>query len=249
MNTPEASSRLPDAAEVRQRLDAFRARRGYLLPHQGAMAAALPDLQDAYGPFYKTLILDLHHLGAFEREFVWLALLTAAKEAVGTHHLDLFFKNGGTERQGEASFRLVSWALGSASFRFLERHWQPYFPSVPARQAYHDGKAALLASFDGALSEELAQLALLAVYAAHADHWGLQVEIERCYHLGLSEAKMAEAFSLVMWPCGVNRFLEACDIWVKVMNSGKVTPSAPFKAWAEQPDQQGFALTPRGAVA
>ncbi len=208
------------------------------------MAAALPELQDAYGAIYKTLTLDLHHLDEFEREFVWLALLTAAKEKIGTHHIDLFFKNGGTDRHADAIFRLVAWSQGVETFQFLENHWQPYFPVPGARAAYVAGKASLLAEFPE-VSGDMPHLALLASYAARDQHWGLEVELEDCYARGVSEAKMAEALSLVLWPCGANRFLEACGVWLKVLQSGKVAPSEPFKAWADTPDQGGFHLAPR----
>jgi alkylhydroperoxidase/carboxymuconolactone decarboxylase family protein YurZ len=234
----------PTADAVRERIEAFRARRGYVLPHQGAMAAALPELQDVYGVVYKTLTLDTHHLDAFEREFVWLALLTAAKEHVGTHHIDLFFKAGGTDRQAQAAFRLVAWAQGVETFQFLEKHWEQYFPVPGARAAYVEGKTALLAE-SGDVASELTHLALLVAFASRDQHWGLEVELEDCYARGVSEAKIAEALSLVLWPCGVNRFLEASGVWLKVLRSGKVTPSAPFKAWADTPDQEGFYLAPR----
>ncbi len=234
----------PSAQDVRQRIEAFRARRGYVLPHQGAMAAALPELQDVYGVVYKTLTLDGHHLNEFEREFVWLALLAAAKEKIGTHHIDLFFKSGGTDRQAQAAFRLVAWAQGVEAFQFLEEHWQSYFPLPGARAAYVAGKTALLAEFPE-LAAELAHLALLAAFSSRDQHWGLEVELEDCYAHGVSEPKIAEALSLVLWPCGVNRFLEASGVWLKLLQSGKVTPSEPFQAWADTPDQEGFHLAPR----
>jgi hypothetical protein len=43
---------LTAAEEVRRRLQANLARRGYLLPHQGLMAVAMPDLQDGYMVMY-----------------------------------------------------------------------------------------------------------------------------------------------------------------------------------------------------
>jgi alkylhydroperoxidase/carboxymuconolactone decarboxylase family protein YurZ len=228
---------------VRSRLEEFRARRGYLMPHQGAMAAALPDLQDAYGVMYRALTLTERHLDPFEKEFVWLAILTAAEEHVGTHHLDLFFRSGGTERQAEASFRLVAWARGAATFAFLDGHWQRYFPEVPAARAYRDGTAALIAGFD--VPAGLARLALLAVHAARGEHWPLSVDLEAAYAEAVPEPKMAEALSLALWPCGVNRFLEACGVWLDLLRSGRVEPSPAFRAWAETPDQDGFALPPR----
>ena len=174
----------------------------------------------------------------------WLALLTAAKEKIGTHHIDLFFKSGGTDRLAAAVFRLVAWSQGVDTFQFLEDHWQPYFPEPGARAAYVAGKAALLADYPE-LPPALSHLALLVAFASRDQHWGLEVELEDCYACSVSEPKIAEALSLVLWPCGVNRFLDASGVWLKVMQSGKVTPSEPFKAWAETPDQGGFYLAPR----
>jgi len=240
MNSPQQ----PSPEEVRKRLEEFRARRGYLLSHQGAMAAALPQLQDSYGAIYKALTLDQHHLEPLEKEFVWLAILTAAGEHVGTHHIKLFFDHGGTERQAEAVFRLVAWSSGAGTFEFLDRHWQQYFPAVNARRAYLEGEVSLLREF-GEVPSSLARLALLGTYTARAAHWGLVAEIEACYAEGVPEVKMAEAISLALWPCGMNRFIEACDVWLGLMRTGRVQPSEPFRVWAETPDQEGFILPPR----
>jgi alkylhydroperoxidase/carboxymuconolactone decarboxylase family protein YurZ len=234
----------PSPEAVRARLEEFRARRGYLMPHQGAMAAALPDLQDAYGVMYRALTLTERHLDAFEREFVWLAILTAAGEHVGTHHVDLFFRTGGTGRQAEAAFRLVAWARGSATFAFLDRHWQPYFPEVPAARAYRDGTAALIAGLD--VPAALARLALIGVHAALSHDWPLTADLEAAYAGAVPEPKIAEAMSLALWPCGVNRFLEASGVWLDLLRSGRVEPSPAFRAWAETPGQEGFTLAPRG---
>jgi alkylhydroperoxidase/carboxymuconolactone decarboxylase family protein YurZ len=234
----------PSPESVRARLAEFRARRGYLMPHQGAMAAALPELQDAYGVMYRALTLGDRHLDAFEKEFVWLAILTAADEHVGTHHVDLFFRTGGTGRQAEAAFRLVAWARGAATFAFLEQHWQRYFPEVPAARGYRDGTAALIAGLD--VPAPLARLALIGVHAALGHHWPLTVDLEAAYAEAVDEPKMAEAMSLALWPCGVNRFLEAAGVWLDLLRSGRVEPSPPFREWAETPGQDGFALAPRG---
>ncbi|MBX6374152.1 MAG: hypothetical protein IRZ13_07920 [Acetobacteraceae bacterium] len=233
--------------QVRARLEEFRARRGYLLPHQGAMAAALPELQDAYGVMYRALTLEQRHLSPFEKEFVWLAILIGCEEHVGTHHVHLFYETGGTERQAEAAFRLAAWAAGAKSFAFLDRHWQGHFPTVGAARGYLAGAEALVAGCD--LPLPLARLALIGVHTARAERWGLAAEIEAAYGLGVAEPKMAEAMSLAMWPSGVNRFLEACEVWLEVMRSGRVRPSPPFQAWADTPDQGGFHLPPRGGTA
>lgn len=228
---------------VRSRLDAFRQQRGYLLPHQGALAAALPALQDAYGPFYRTLVQDRHYLSDFEREFVWVVLLSTAREAIGTHHVKLFYDSGATQRHAEAAFRLSAWAAGAPTFAFLHEHWQPHFPAVAAPDAYRRAVAALIAGFEG-VPPELAQLALLSAHAARADHWGVEQAIRACYADGIAETGMVEVLSLALWPCGINRFIDACDIWLGLMRSGAVRPSPTFQAWADTPGQEGCPVVP-----
>jgi hypothetical protein len=44
---------MPTPEEVRSRLEEFRARRGYVNPQQGPMAAALPMVADGYRVMYK----------------------------------------------------------------------------------------------------------------------------------------------------------------------------------------------------
>lgn len=228
--------------EVRARLAEVRARRGYLLPHQGPMAAALPDLQDAYFVMYKSLTLTERHLDNFEKEFVWLCILAAAEEHIGTHHVQLFNESGATADQARAAWRLTAWAMGAKAYAFLDKHWQRYFPSVEAARSYQEGATTLIAGLG--LPPATARLALIGVHTARSDHWGLAAEIEAAYAVGVPEPKIAEAMSLAMWPTGINRFLEACGVWLEVIRAGRVTPSPSFKVWAETPDQGGFHATP-----
>jgi hypothetical protein len=43
-----------------------------------------------------------------------------------------------------------------------------------------------------------------------------------------------------MFPGGVPNFVDACDIWRNLIQSGKVNASAPYKAWANLTGQGGF---------
>jgi hypothetical protein len=187
-------------------------RRGYLMAHQGVMAAALPRLQDSYGVIYKALTLDHNHLEPLEKEFVWLGLLATQREHIGTHHVDLFYRSGGTQRQAEAAFRLVAWAAGVGAFEFLGEHWQGHFPAVDAHRAYRDGTGALLAGFDE-LAPATARLALIGIHTARRARWAIEAELMACYADRVPEVKVAEAMSLALWPCGVNCFLEASEVW------------------------------------
>lgn len=225
----------PDA--VRSRLQANLAKRGYLLPQQGLMAVAMPELQDAYMVMYSALTLDQNHLTPLEREFVWLGILTAAGERIGTHHVKLFFDLGGTQADAEIVFRLVTLAMGASySFQFIDEHWQTHFDKIPAVTAYREMTQQLLLGSQVALP--LARLILLGIHTTFGHKWGIQQELEAGYDLGVDEGKMAEAICLPFWAAGVNRLIDASEIWLELMRSGRVKPSPPFEAWAKM-DKQG----------
>jgi alkylhydroperoxidase/carboxymuconolactone decarboxylase family protein YurZ len=224
--TPEA---------VREALATIRAARGFVLPHHGAMAAALPELHAAYEAMYRALTVDPRHLTPLQREVVWVALLAACEEPVGTHHVAQFFAAGGTEPMAAAIFRVVCWAGGARRYAMLAREWQGRFAGVPAAAEYVAGLRALLA--EGALGEAEARLALIAIHTACDEPWGLAAEIEAAYALAVPEPCIAEAMSLAIWPRGVNPFVRATAVWLTLMQQGCVQPSPAFRAWAEAPGQ------------
>ena len=229
---------LPTPQQLRERLDALRASRGFLLPHHGALAAAAPDLHEAYGRMYAALTLTERHLDPFEKEFVWLAILTATRETIGTHHLDLFRRAGGTDEVARVAFRLAGYAGAADAFALVGEHWRSWFPGIDPVADYLAGARALCAEV---VAPDLADLALLAVHAASARDWGVAAHLRSAYAARIPEVKLVEALALVIWPTGVNRFLEACTIWHGMMVAGQVTPSELFRAWAETPGQGAFA--------
>src|SRR3546814_7532625 len=86
----------------------------------------------------------------------------------------------------------------------------------------------------------LALLALAACHASFGNKWPLQVVLMACYAWAVEEVKIAETLSLVLWPCGMNKFLDASGVWLELMRSGRVRPSAPFQAWADAAGQDGI---------
>jgi hypothetical protein len=230
----------PSPEEVRARLDAIRAGRGFVLPHHGLMAAALPELHASYEAMYRALTLDPRHLDPLERESVWLAVLTACAEPVGTHHLQKFRAAGGTDAQALALFRLAGWAAGAARYAVLDAAWARHFPATPIAEAYRDGARALIA--DGAIGEGLARICLAAIHTACDQRWGLEAEIEAALALGVPETKLAEALSLTIWPRGVNPFVRAAEAWLGLIRAGRVPASEAFSAWAAIPDQGALRL-------
>jgi hypothetical protein len=232
----------PTAEEVRARLDAIRAGRGFVLPHHGLMAAALPELHGGYEAMYRALTLDPRHLAPLARESVWLVVLAACAEPVGTHHLAKFRAAGGTDAQAILLFRLAAWAAGAGRYAVLDAAWGEHFPATPIRAAYLDGARALLA--DGAVAEPLARVCLAAAHVALDQRWGLEAELEAALGCGVPEPELAEALSLTIWPRGVNPFVRAAEAWLGLIRVGRVPASAAFRAWAETPDQGAFTIQP-----
>jgi hypothetical protein len=173
---------------------------------------------------------------------VWLAILAACEEPVGTHHLAKFRAAGGTDAQALAIFRLAAWAGGAARYATLDAAWGAQFPAAPLRDDYLDGARALLAG--GALAEPLARTCLAAIHAACDQPWGLGREIEAARALDVPEPELAEALSLVIWPRGVNRFVRAAECWLGLIRAGRVPAGAAFRAWAAAPGQGALKLSP-----
>ncbi|MFC0385531.1 carboxymuconolactone decarboxylase family protein [Muricoccus vinaceus] len=236
-----------EAARVRESLLSLRDSRGYVLPHRGLMAAALPELHAAYGAMYRALTVQQGQMPPLERECVWLAILVSCDEPVGTHHLALFRQHGGDDQMAAALFRQTAWAIGAEAHAFLPRSWGPHFPGLDAAALFRDGAAAL--ATDGVLPDTTARLLRLAVLAARGNLWALGVELEAAYAAGLDERRMAEAVSLIIWPRGVNPFVRAADTWLALLRSGRVRPGAAFAAWAEAGEQGPLVLEGGGDAA
>ena len=225
---------LPTPEQVQERLAGLRAGRGFLLPHHGAMAASAPDLHDAYNTLYAALTLTDRHLSPLEKEFTWVALLAALNEAVGTHHVALFRAAGGSDEEAQVAFQLAGYAGAARPFAFLAAHWAAEFPGIDPAEGYLAGMTALSG---GVVAPPLCHLALLAVQAGLGNAWGVAAHLRAAYAQAVPEEKMAEALTLIIWPCGVNRFVAACTVWHGLMRAGTVMPSPRFRAWADMPGQ------------
>jgi len=227
---------MSDVDGLRARLEKLAASRGFLLPHHGALAAGAPDLHDAYLRMYNALTVTPRVLNDHEKECVWLGILVAVEEHVGTHHLELFRQAGGTDAEAEAIIALTGQAASLGAFRFAAQSFPDHLPTLDPGQAYERSITALR----GPLPEALAHLTLLSVQAARGDSAGIAHHLRAGYKLGLPEDAMVEALSYLMWPRGVNCFLEACEVWHALMVAGDVTPSERFAVWRDMPGQGAF---------
>lgn len=230
-----AGGRMTD--DLRARLDALKSARGFLLPHHGAMAAGDPALHDAYLAMYRALTVEERALSLFARESVWLALLVVAEEVIGTHHIELFLSHGGTAEQAETLIAMAGFAPGHDALAMAGSGWQRQLPGLDAGAAYDRGLVALNG---GRIAADVAELAMLCAQAARGAQAAVRHHLLRAYGAGLPEPQMVEALSYVMWPVGVNRFVEACETWHHLLRAGEVTPSERFRAWAEMPGMGAF---------
>jgi hypothetical protein len=153
---------MSDTDALRARLEKLVVGRGFLLPHHGALAAGAPDLHDAYLRMYNALTVTPRVLDAHTRECVWLGILIAVEEHVGTHHLELFRQAGGTDAEAEAIIALTGQAASLGAFQFATRNFADFLPQLDPTAAYDRSIAALC----GSLPPETVQLTLLAVQAA-----------------------------------------------------------------------------------
>ncbi len=225
-----------DNAEIAARLQAVRAKRGYLLPHHGLLAITSPAMLIAYDNAYTELALAPRILSPHDREFVWLAILIAADEALATHHIAKFLAAGGTMAEVETVLRLTAWALGARAYGFVHAHWLPHLVGFDVAPAY----AAALAANAGAVPPRLAIPAVAAVHAVKGEWFLLERAIIEAYGRNVPEMELAEALSLVMFPGSVPRFVEAAGVWLRLIRDGRVTPSPAFAAWAALEGQGGF---------
>ncbi|MEW5424903.1 carboxymuconolactone decarboxylase family protein [Amorphus sp. 3PC139-8] len=234
---PDDMPALPEPEVLKARLEELAQARGFLLPHHGALAAGAPDLHAAYLAMYKALTVAPRHLSAFERECVWLAILVAVEEGIGTHHLELFRAAGGTDEMAETLIALTGFADGIDTLSFAQRHWATFLPALDPNAAYARGVAALSGE---RIEPALVELCLLAVQAARGSEAGIRHHLRQAYALAVAEERIVEALSYLIWPRGVNCFLDACTIWHELMVAGEVTPSPRFAVWAEMKGQGPF---------
>jgi alkylhydroperoxidase/carboxymuconolactone decarboxylase family protein YurZ len=132
---------------------------------------------------------------------------------------------------------MAGFAAGHDALAFAQAHWAAHLPGLDAAAAYAEALARLRGT---ALPETTAELAMLAVQAARGSTGGTAHHLRRAYALGIAEERMAEALSYLIWPAGVNCFLEACTIWHGMMRAGELTPSPRFAAWAEMPGMGAY---------
>jgi alkylhydroperoxidase/carboxymuconolactone decarboxylase family protein YurZ len=217
-------------------LQSVRAKRGYLLPHHGLMAVSTPGLLQAYDQLYTAIALTPRRLSRHDHEFVWLGVLVAVDEVLGTHHIARFRDAGGTDPEFAAALAVAAFAKGASAYRFVDRHWLPHLPDLSVAKEYLDSFARVA----GSTPLPLAHMTACAVHTCTANWDALRWQIKAAYTDGSDEQSMAEALSLAMFPGSVPNYVEAAGIWRELIVAGEVDASPTFRSWAELSGQGGF---------
>lgn len=225
-----------DVKDLEKILRETRQRRGYLLPHHGLMALALPGMLEDYDRLYSSVAVRARHLDDHAREFIWLAVLAARDEALGTHHVARFQESDGSAVEVEAAVAIASFVRGAGAFRFAGRHWRPHLPEFDAAARFFEALEKATANTPG----ELRLLAAAAAFACIADFDGLAWAVSAAYEAGADERRLAEALSLMLLPGSVPNFARAAATWRDLIRSGEVEASPPFAAWAALEGQGGY---------
>ena len=219
-------------AEFKARLAAVKAKRGFLLPHHGLLALAFPDLLAGYDAAYTAMALTDRVLSHYDREFVWLAVLSATNESLATHHIANFRAAGGDDAAVSAAFAATAWAIGGEAYDFASGAWAKQLAPWDAQAAYLEGVRRLA-------PQRLVHLAQLAVHVCKARWRLLRWQIAAAYADGVPENEIAEALTLAMFPGSVPHFVEACGVWQAMIKAGEVPASLPYRTWAEFEGQGG----------
>lgn len=226
---------MPQHETLERRLEALRAKRGYLLPHHGLMALTAPRLLEAYDAAYTALALDDRVLSHHDREFVWLAVLISTDEAIATHHIPKFRNAGGTDAEVAAILSVTAFACGFRAYAFTHDHWREHLPEIDLQAAW---RGAMAGTADGQ-DIRLVHLAALAVHTCNGEWQALAWQLRAAYGDHVPEAEIAEALSITMFPGSVPYFVEAAKVWRELIQRGDLDASAAFKAWASLSGQEG----------
>jgi alkylhydroperoxidase/carboxymuconolactone decarboxylase family protein YurZ len=239
---PPKDSSMPksnDDDSARGRLEAVREKRGYLLPHHGLLAIAAPEVLAGYDATYTALTLTERTMSEHDKEFVWLAVLTATEEAIATHHIKKFFDAGGAEADAELAFQLAGYARSVPCFQFIADRWQGHLPSYDRERVYRAGLSRL---YEGStsISPGLVEMTMCAVHTCARRFEELAWHIKGAYAQRVDEYELAEAISYAMFPGSIPNFVDACGVWLQLIRNGDVAATGAFKMWAETEGQGGF---------
>ena len=195
-------------------LDMIQAKRGYLLPFHKMLAVHDPELLRRYDHFYEKMTLDQNVLSPFEKEFVWIAILAAAREGVGSLHLERAKIAGLTQAQMEQAVSLAALAESFPAFCFGIEKWGKWLDEAAIAGNY----LRLVATAGEGIAPALVELAMLVTHGIRLDPRAFGIHLRRFFDCGGTPAQLSEALTYLFNPKGANMVLDVVAMWEKVGN-------------------------------
>jgi len=190
-------------------IDEVGRKRGYLLPYHRMLAEHDPALLAVYDAFYEQLTLTQKVLPPREKEIVWIALLAAAREGVGSLHLKRGVAAGLTPAEIRAAVALSAASESFAAFAFAAEHWAEWTPDAEAIAGYR----GLVEAARGPVEPRVAELALVLCHAARKGEAAMRLHLAAYFGLGGTPAALSEALAFLFLPLGGNQLIDAVEIW------------------------------------
>lgn len=193
-------------------LEMIRAKRGYLLPFHKMLAVHDPELLRRYDHFYEKMTLDQNVLTPFEKEFVWIAILAAAREGVGSLHLDRAKIAGLSQGQMQQAVSLAALAESFPAFFFGMDKWGKWLDVDQI-----EGNYLKLVEVAGlGIAPALVELAMLVSHGIRLDPVAFGIHLKRFDDFGGTSAQLSEALTYLFNPKGANMVLDVAAMWEKV---------------------------------
>lgn len=201
-------------------LASIRSERGYTLSFHEVLARIDPAYLAAYADFYRAITLTERHLSPAERECVWITLLVAAREEVGTIHVERAETAGVTRGRIDAFVTLAAVADAWEALEFVAEAWDRADAGAGS-SAYQ----ALIEAAAAGADPTTVDLALLAAQGARRRRQPFLIHLRRLIERGTPEGAILEALTYIQQPCGANSLLWATDLWLDALRSGEIPPS------------------------
>ncbi|MCS6800540.1 MAG: carboxymuconolactone decarboxylase family protein [Chloroflexota bacterium] len=204
-------------------LERIQRERGYTLSYHIVYGHLEPTVLEKWGDLYRTLNLVPRRLTNREREIIWIALLTAQRQRVGSLHLDRAVAAGVPPEEMRAAVALAAAGDGWTALAFGAEHWAAWLQSSPEEQYQR-----LVDTVRGTIEPRLADLALLTVQAIHQRAGAFTYHLRRLHDAGAAEVEIAEALSYLLPTAGAPTLLWATDRWFDALRAGVLPPSPTF---------------------
>ncbi|MFN8534264.1 MAG: carboxymuconolactone decarboxylase family protein [Dehalococcoidia bacterium] len=201
----------------------IQAERGYTLSYHLVYGHLEPAILERWGDLYRGINLTPRAMTEREREVIWIAILAAQRQRVGSLHLDRAKAAGVPPSEMLAAVALAAAGDGWTALEFGTTSWPDWLQS-PAEPAYQ----RLVDAVRDSIEPELTDLAMLTVQTIHQRAEAFVYHLKRLNEAGVSEVRIAEALTYV-WPtAGAPMLLWATDRWFDAIREGILPPSPTF---------------------